>query len=261
MKSVTTWVPALILTLVLLMGTPASAQLSDEEATDIGVEAYIYGCHPLVTMEFTRRVMTNVAAPRELMLPWAVPPHATHPPDAAFKDVTAPNADTLYSTAWLDLANEPYVLSLPDEHDRYPPPHAHAQRLDQRLPRSPANAPPVPKHRPTPSPAQAGRASSPPESSNSNPPTNMVWILGRTYCTGTPEDYTAVHAIMDQYQLTPLSATASLHPSRRPGRNPPLTPKHPSATRCTRRRHHHLLHAPRRSHEAESPRPGGRHHP
>ena len=34
----------------------------------------------------------------------------------------------------------------------------------------------------------------------------MVWILGRTYCTGTPEDYKACHAIMDKYSLVPLSA-------------------------------------------------------
>jgi hypothetical protein len=37
-------------------------------------------------------------------------------------------------------------------------------------------------------------------------PTNMVWILGRTYCSGTPEDYAACHAVMDKYQLMPLSA-------------------------------------------------------
>ena len=34
----------------------------------------------------------------------------------------------------------------------------------------------------------------------------MVWILGRTYCTGTPADYQAVHKIQDQCQLVPLSA-------------------------------------------------------
>ena len=34
----------------------------------------------------------------------------------------------------------------------------------------------------------------------------MVWILGRTYCTGTPEDYKAVHALQDKYTLVPLSA-------------------------------------------------------
>jgi hypothetical protein len=34
----------------------------------------------------------------------------------------------------------------------------------------------------------------------------MVWILGRTYCTGTPEDYKACHEVMDKYDLRPLSA-------------------------------------------------------
>ena len=34
----------------------------------------------------------------------------------------------------------------------------------------------------------------------------MVWILGRTYCTGTPEDYKAVHAHPGRYTLVPLSA-------------------------------------------------------
>jgi hypothetical protein len=37
-------------------------------------------------------------------------------------------------------------------------------------------------------------------------PTSIVWILGRTYCTGTPEDYKAVHELQDQYSLVPLSA-------------------------------------------------------
>ncbi len=29
--------------------------------------------------------------------------------------MTDPNADTLYSTDWLDVGKEPYFLSLPDE--------------------------------------------------------------------------------------------------------------------------------------------------
>jgi hypothetical protein len=37
-------------------------------------------------------------------------------------------------------------------------------------------------------------------------PTNIVWLLGRIYCTGTPEDYAAVHALQDQFTLVPLSA-------------------------------------------------------
>ena len=40
-------------------------------------------------------------------------------PDASFRDVTAPNADTLYTTAWIDVGDEPWVLSIPDMKDRY----------------------------------------------------------------------------------------------------------------------------------------------
>ena len=37
-------------------------------------------------------------------------------------------------------------------------------------------------------------------------PTNVVWLLGRIYCAGTPEDYRAVHALQDEVKLVPLSS-------------------------------------------------------
>jgi hypothetical protein len=37
-------------------------------------------------------------------------------------------------------------------------------------------------------------------------PTSMVWLLGRIYCTGTPEDYAAVHKVQDAVSIVPLSA-------------------------------------------------------
>jgi hypothetical protein len=37
-------------------------------------------------------------------------------------------------------------------------------------------------------------------------PTGMVWILGRIYSNGTPEDYKAVHALQDKFTVVPLSA-------------------------------------------------------
>lgn len=36
--------------------------------------------------------------------------------------------------------------------------------------------------------------------------TGMVWVLGRIYCTGTPEDYKAVHALQDKFTLVPLTS-------------------------------------------------------
>lgn len=199
--------PCLILLtcgILLLPGGPAAAQtLNEQEAVEIGVDAYVYG-YPLVTMEITRRVMTNVAKPEGTHAPMGQFLLMRKYPNAAFRDVTAPNADTLYSTAWLDLAKEPYVLSLPDESDRYflmPMLSGWTDVFE------------VPGKRTTGTKAQkyaitgpSWKGQLPAELKELKSPTNMVWILGRTYCTGTPEDYQACHAIMDKYDLRPLSA-------------------------------------------------------
>jgi hypothetical protein len=92
--------------------------VTEKEALETGIEAYIYA-YPLVTMEYTRRVMTNASAPKDNHAPMGQFYNASEYPNATFRDVTAPNADTLYSVAWLDLGKEPYVLSLPDEAGRY----------------------------------------------------------------------------------------------------------------------------------------------
>ena len=84
----------------------------------LATDAYIYG-YPLVTMEMTRRVITNVASPRAPARRWASSSSCAQYPDAVFRDVTAPNADTLYTTAFFDVGKEPWVLSLPDMKDRY----------------------------------------------------------------------------------------------------------------------------------------------
>ena len=74
-----------------------------------------------------------------------------------FRDVTAPNADTLYTTACFDVGKEPWVAQ-PARHEGPLLPVPDARRLDQRVP-GPGQA----HHghrarRPTRSPARAGRA-------------------------------------------------------------------------------------------------------
>src|SRR5262249_21633392 len=123
---------------------------------------------------------------------------------AAFKDVTAPNADTLYSSAWLDLSKEPYVLSLPDEGDRYylmPMLSGWTDVFEDPGTRTTGTKPQTY--------AITGpnwKGALPDGVKEMKSPTNLACIIGRTYCTGTPEDYKAVHAIQDQYKLVPLSA-------------------------------------------------------
>lgn len=203
MNSPMLWLVTLGLGTLIGAPTPARAQIEEKEAFEAGIDAYVYG-YPLVTMEFTRRIMTNTAGPKGTHAPMGQFVRMREYPDAKFRDVTAPNADTLYSTAWLDLAKEPYILSLPDMGDRF----FLMPMLDGWT-----NVFEVPGTRTSGNKAQTYAITGPgwkgniPEGAKElKAPTNMVWILGRTYCSGTPEDYKACHAIMDKYDLRPLSA-------------------------------------------------------
>ena len=51
-------------------------------------------------------------------------------------------------------------------------------------------------------------------------PTNIVWMLGRIYCTGTPEDYAAVHELQDSMQAGAAQRLRqALHAAGRHGRS------------------------------------------
>lgn len=166
-------------------------------------DAYIYG-YPLVTMEMTRRVMTNVAKPEGTRGPMGQFLRLRSYPDASFRDVTAPNADTLYTTTFLDVGKEPWILSIPDMKGRYFlfPMLSGWTDVFQ-----------VPGTRTTGTGAQiyaitgpGWKGALPAGVVEYKSPTSIVWILGRIYCTGTPEDYAAVHALQDACKVYPLSA-------------------------------------------------------
>ena len=86
------------------------------EARQAAIDAYIYA-YPLMTMEMTRRVTTNVAQPTATRAPMGDVIRMRAYPPADYHDVTAPNADTLYTAVWLDVSKEPWILSIPDMKD------------------------------------------------------------------------------------------------------------------------------------------------
>ena len=187
--------------------TPAGA-LKAHEARDAAIEAYVYA-YPLVTMEMTRRIMTNVASPQGTRAPMGEFVRMREYPSAKFRDVTAPNADTLYTTAWLDVTKEPWILSLPDMNGRF----FLFPMLDGWT-----NVFQVPGKRTTGTAAQkyaitgpGWKGTLPKGVTEYKSPTGIVWLLGRIYCTGTPEDYKAVHALQDQISVVPLSAYGKPH--------------------------------------------------
>ena len=181
----------------------AAAAAKELEMREAAIDAYVYA-YPLVTMEITRRVMTNVEKAAGSKAPMGQFARLRNYPAVDDHSVTAPNADTLYTVAWVDVSKEPWILSIPDMKDRY----FLFPMLDMWT-----NVFEVPGKRTTGTKAQkyaitgpGWKGTLPAGVVEYKSPTALVWLLGRIYCTGTPEDYKAVHALQDQISVVPLSA-------------------------------------------------------
>jgi hypothetical protein len=98
--------------------TMFETMLSVEEAQSIAEEVYIFG-YPMILMDLTAKKMSNVPETGAQTAPVNQFAHFPEFPDHNFKDIVKPNADTLYSLAWLNLSDEPLVLHVPDTDDRY----------------------------------------------------------------------------------------------------------------------------------------------
>jgi len=181
---------------------PAAEDIIENEAHAIGVDAYLY-FYPLVTMELTRRQLTN-QEPGLASLGGPMNRFANIPafPSADMKAVVRPNFDTLYSSGWLDLTKEPVVVSVPDTAGRY----YLLPMLDMW-----SDVFAAPGWRTT-GTAAGNFLVTPPGWTGAIPadftripaPTPYVWIIGRTKTDG-PADYDAVHKIQAGYKITPLS--------------------------------------------------------
>jgi hypothetical protein len=173
-----------------------------DELSAIASEAYIF-LYPLVTMELTRLQATNIEAGT---MPGRGPMnslnHIREFPAADFKIVVRPNFDTLYSSAFIDVSNEPVILSAPDTEGRY----YMLPMLDMwtdvfAVPgrrtsgTAAANWAIVPRGWDGQLPDGVGRIEA---------PTPYVWLIGRTQTNG-PSDYPAVQAVQDGYRLVRLS--------------------------------------------------------
>lgn len=186
------------------MGQRQAAPPSPDEAHSIAGQAYTFA-YPLVLMEMTRRANTQNGSPRFVN-------HFVHAlafPDERFHQVIRPNADTLYSSSWLDLSQEPVLLHVPDTKGRY-----YLMQFMDAWTETIAS----PGKRTTGTgegwlaivgPGWKGKL--PEDVRRIDCPTNTSWLIGRTQTNG-PDDYDFVHVIQEGYQLTPLSAYPAPQP-------------------------------------------------
>ncbi|MFP4538006.1 MAG: DUF1254 domain-containing protein [Dichotomicrobium sp.] len=191
--------------------SPAKA-LTQEEANAIATDAYVY-FYSLVTMDITRKQLTNMEPGGTS---YGGPPNwfanVRAYPAADDKAVVRPNFDTLYSSAWLDLAEEPVVISVPETDGRYyllpmldmwtnvfaSPGWRTTGTEAQTLLVAP------PGWRPDLRERFAEELGLPEGTQRIDAPTPHAWIIGRIKTDG-PSDYAAVHKIQDGLKIAPLS--------------------------------------------------------
>ena len=183
-----------------LAATPAKA-ITQDEANAIATEAYVY-LYSLITMDLTRLQSTNVDKVGDFKAPANMFVNVPAYPTAAMKTVVRPNFDTLYSSAWLDLTEEPMVVHVPNTDGRY----YLLPMLDMWT-----DVFVSPGWRTTGTEAQTFLVTPPgwngtvPEGlTQLKASTPYVWIIGRIKTDG-PDDYDAVHKIQDGITLRPLS--------------------------------------------------------
>lgn len=160
------------------------------EVQEIAERAYIYA-YPLVLLQ-----ATMAALPVNHLI------HVSAFPDAAFRLIVRPNADTLYTNAWIDVTKEPMLLHVPDSGGRF----YLLQFMDGR---TETFADPGKRTTGTGEAwfALVGpgwRGKLPANVTRLDAPTNQIWLLGRTQTNGAG-DYDNVHAFQRSMRLVPLS--------------------------------------------------------
>ncbi|BAN47948.1 DUF1254 domain-containing protein [Metapseudomonas resinovorans] len=206
-----------VLAAAISLGLTSQVSAADQdELLQIAKDAYVYG-YSLITTEVTRVQMTNVDKVSGLHGPMGQFINVPRYPPADYRGVSAPNADTLYSAAWVDLS-EPQVFSHPDMGTRfYLMPMYDLWMTDFHSPGARTTGGKAANYLLT-GPGWKGEV--PEGMVQIKSATAKMLILGRTYANGTDQDYKAVNALQAQLKITPLSAWGKAYTPKVPAVDP-----------------------------------------
>jgi hypothetical protein len=175
--------------------------MSAEEAREIAIEAYHY-LYPLVLMHVTRRVAIN--HPPGLRPGLGPEGHFYHVREYSTAGAR-PGFDTLPSFAWLNLNNGPYLISVPEVHDRYYSVSVYDMWSEVFASLGSHTVGPEGGNFAVVPPRWSGTLPSGVERIES--PTINVWVVARTQTNG-PKDYAPAHKIQDCFSITALFSQA-----------------------------------------------------
>lgn len=207
---------AMLASAISLSHVGYSSASDQDELLQIAKDAYVYG-YSLITTEVTRVQMTNVDKVSNTHAPMGQFANVKRYPPADYRGVSAPNADTLYSIAWVDLS-EPQVFSHPDMGKRFyllPMYNLWMNIFDSPGARTTGGA--ATNYLLT-GPGWEGKV--PEGMTQVKSATRKMLILGRTYADGTDKDYTAVNALQAKLKVTPLSAWGKPYTPKAPAVDP-----------------------------------------
>jgi hypothetical protein len=206
------WLPAL-LALVAVAAAPAQSAYADAyaRALSLGVKAYVYG-YPLLDTNRVFLTSTSVNVPNGSgggpVNRFSDVRRLAKPSD---RTVVAPNHDTLYSMAWLDLTRQPIVVHMPVVRHRFVvfellDPYTENFATIGSVGLSPGNYAVAP---------QGWNGRLPHGMHLLRSPYSRVWVIGRTYIKDAADTPNVVR-VQNEYSLTPLDRWGTPYKAPRP---------------------------------------------
>jgi hypothetical protein len=195
MKKISFFTQGILLSAGLLMlycTGGAKVSLSKDEVVALAREAYIF-VTPLIYTDATR--LSSPTPDNRLYV------HRTFP-DHTFRQVVAPNNDTNYSLAFLELSKDAVVVEIPDTKGRYYVfPLQDAWTNNFFLPGKRTTGAGAQKYLIT-APGWAGEA--PEGLTQVKSPTELVWIIGRIQVNSPEDQQQVVYPLQQQFVLKTL---------------------------------------------------------
>ncbi len=172
-----------------------------EALKQLAAEVYVYA-YPLVLLDVMRAVMTDTSSGDPGKAAVNRFAHRRDFPDAGPGGGASPDVDTLWSSAWIDLAEEPVVLSVPATGNRY----YSISMLDAWTHAlSPFGTRTTGNEKGDFALVGPGFAGALPQGvTEIRSATNRIWMIGRIETRGKV-DVRWVKKLQDQLRLTPLS--------------------------------------------------------